>query len=125
MEISLQDIFHRINANKREQREIKAMYRDALDNSKEYKDLEEKIEALKARKTQIEQDVRNDLGKDWEQLDLLKLHVKQDNELLSDLALNKIMAGETIEIKDGADQPYEPVFSVKFKKSNVVQKHEV
>lgn len=122
MELSLQDIFHRINANKREQKEIRSMYKDALSSSKEYADLEEKLESLKQRKKEIENQIRNDLGKDWEQLDLLKLHAKQDSELLSDLAFNKLVKGEEVIVKDGSDQSYEPVFIVKFKKGNIVQK---
>ncbi len=122
MELSLQDIFHRINANKREQKEIRSMYKDALSASKEYQDLEEKLESLKQRKKEIENSIRNDLGKDWEQLDLLKLHAKQDSELLSDLAFNKLVKGEEVIVKDGSDQSYEPVFIVKFKKGNIVQK---
>lgn len=124
MELSLQDIFHRINANKREQKEIRSMYKDALSASKEYADLEEKLESLKQRKKEIENQIRNDLGKDWEQLDLLKLHAKQDSELLSDLAFNKLVKGEEVIVKDGSDQSYEPVFIVKFKKGNIVQKEQ-
>jgi hypothetical protein len=119
----LQDVFHRIHATKREQREIRSMYRDALSTNKAYKDLIEGLDTLKAKKKQIEQETKNELGNDWEKLDLLKLHVKQDNELLSDLALNKLMAGETVALKDKDDQDYEPVFTVKFKKANVVDQH--
>ncbi len=122
MQQDLQDIFNRIHVSKREQKEIKAMYRDTLESSAEYKDIAEKIEQLKARKKEIEQQAKNDLGKDYEKIDLLKLHIKQDNELLSDLALNKLLAGEQIVIKDEADQAYEPVFTVRFKKGSIVQK---
>jgi hypothetical protein len=100
------------------------MYKDALSSSKEYADLEEKLESLKQRKKEIENQIRNDLGKDWEQLDLLKLHAKQDSELLSDLAFNKLVKGEEVIVKDGSDQSYEPVFIVKFKKGNIVQKEQ-
>ena len=36
--------------------------------------------------------------------------------MMSDIALNKIMKGETVEITDQYDNKYEPLFSVKFRK---------
>ncbi len=50
-------------------------------------------------------------------LDAYKMHLKTDMEMLSDLALNDLMAGKTVEVVDKNNQKYEPLFSVKFKKS--------
>ncbi len=113
----LQEVFNRIHETKQKAKEVKKMYRDALNGSQEYKDILEKLENLKIRKKQIETELKEDSMSDFKQLDAYRMHVKTDTELLSDLAINKLMAGETVEIKDGNDQRYEPQFSVRFKKA--------
>ena len=113
----IQEIFNRIRETKQKAKEIKQMYKDALNSSQEYSEILEKLENLKIRKKQIETELKEDTSNDFKQLDAYKMHVKTDNELLSDLAINKLMAGETIEIKDGDDNRYEPMFSVRFKKA--------
>lgn len=115
--MDLSEVFKRIQETKQEQKEIRKMYKDSLASSQEYKDIVEKIENLKIRKKQIEFDVKEDNGTNFKKLDALRMHVKTDNELLSDLAINKLMAGETVEIIDGQDNRYEPLFVVKFKKA--------
>jgi hypothetical protein len=114
---NIQEVFNRIRDTKREQKELRKMYKDALDNSMEYKEIIEKMENLKTRKKQIETLVKEDVGNNFKKLDALKMHVKTDMEMLSDLALNKLMAGETVEVKDPEENRYEPVFTVKFKKA--------
>ena len=113
----LQEVFNRIRETKQKQREIKKMYKDALNASLEYKEIIEKLENLKIRKKQIETELKEDSMNDFKQLDAYKMHVKTDNELLSDLAFNKLVAGETVEIKDSDDNRYEPQFTVRFKKA--------
>lgn len=50
-------------------------------------------------------------------IDAYKMHVKNDLEMLSDLALNKLVSGESVEVIDEAGSKYEPLFTVKFKKA--------
>lgn len=115
--MDLSEVFKRIQETKQEQKEIRKMYKDSLASSQEYKDIVEKIESLKLRKKQIEFEVKEDNNQNFKKLDALRMHVKTDNELLSDLAINKLMAGETVEIVDAEDNRYEPQFVVKFKKA--------
>lgn len=113
----LQEVFNRIRETKSKQKEIRQMYKDELAASHEYQEILDKLETLKARKKQIETELKNDNTNNFKQLDAYKMHVKTDMEVLSDLALNKLMAGETVEVKDQDDQKYEPLFSVRFKKA--------
>jgi hypothetical protein len=46
------------------------------------------------------------------------LNIAGDNQLLSDLALNQLAKGEAIKIVDENKVEYEPVFTVRFKKTN-------
>lgn len=113
----MQDVFNRIRETKQEQKKIRAMYRDQLDGSHEYTQIIDELETLKARKKQIETEVKESSKNEFTRLDTLQLDIKHDNEMLSDLALNKIMAGDTVKIKDSDNNDYEPVFKVRFKKT--------
>ncbi len=113
----LQAVFNRIRETRTKQKEIRRVYKDALDASHEYQEILEKLDTLKQRKKKIEFDLKNDNSNNFKALDAYKMHVKTDMEMLSDLALNKLMAGETVEVKDEDDQKYEPQFTVRFKKA--------
>ncbi len=117
MSNSLQDVFNRILETKTKTKEIRKMYIDALEESKEYQDILEKQEALKLRKKQIETELKEDSMNDFKKMDAYKMHIKTDMELLSDLALNKFVTGERVEVVDSHNQKYEPLFKVTFKKA--------
>lgn len=113
---TVQEVFIRINQKRQEQKTIKAAYRDALKNSALYQQVTEELNVLKAKKKEIENDVKATFGNDFSQLDHLKLDIETDLELLTDLAINQLMSGETIQVVDEHQQAYTPVFAVKFKK---------
>ena len=50
---NIQEIFNRIQETKNKQKEIKAMYRDALANSFEYNEVTDKLKKLKEKKKEI------------------------------------------------------------------------
>jgi hypothetical protein len=118
---NIQDVFNRIQETKKEQRHIRAVYKDLLESSTEYRELLEKIQVLKERKKQLETEARAELGKDADRIEVLKRDVKQDQEMLSDIALSTLMQGQTIQVIDQDNNEYEPLFTVKFKKANIVQ----
>lgn len=113
----LQTVFARIKETKRKQKEIRRVYKDALEQSRAYQDLLEKLDALKALKKSLEDDIKAELESDFQKLDAYKMHIINDTELMADLAINQLMAGETVEIVDENDQKYEPIFTVRFKKA--------
>jgi len=112
----IQEIFNKIQETKKQQKDIKATYRDALSNSQELKDVTEKIQTLKEQKKGIEDAIKSEFSSEFEKLDSLKLDIESNNIILSDLALNEVVKGEMIEITDQYSNKYEPIFSVKFKK---------
>jgi predicted nuclease with TOPRIM domain len=116
---NIQEVFNSIQDKKKEIREIKKMYRDALESSSEYRDLNEKLEDLKIKKKQLEAMAWGDIG-NKDNYETSKLDIKQDKEMLTDLAMNTLMSGETVKIVDQDNNEYEPKFSVSFKKVNVV-----
>lgn len=113
----LQEVFNRIRETRNKTKEIRKMYRDSLIANQEYQSVVEKLDNLKIRKKQIETEIKNDQTADFQKLDAYKMNVKNDMEMLSDLALNKLVSGETVEVVDEAGDKYEPLFTVKFKKS--------
>lgn len=122
---SLQEVFNQVQLAKKQQKDIRASYRDALANSQEYQLAKEQLEALKMKKKQIEDAIKLEFSSELNKLDELKAELEAQTAMLSDIALTKLMNGEQIEeIVDTKNQTYEPVLSVKFKKSDVARQEE-
>lgn len=113
----LQEVFNRIRETRNKAKEIRKMYQDSLIANQEYQEIKEKLENLKLRKKQIETEIKEDQMADFQKLDAYKMNVKNDMEMMSDLALNMLVSGETVEVVDADNAKYEPLFTVKFKKA--------
>ncbi len=113
----VQEIFNRMQAIKKQQKDIKSAFNEALKQNSELAEIVEKIKALQVKKKQIEMSVKQDFSSEFTKLDDLKIDINSDQELLTDASVTKLMKGETVEVKDEYDQTYQPVFSVKFKKT--------
>jgi predicted nuclease with TOPRIM domain len=113
----IQEVFNRIKETQGKQKEIKRMIRDALESSHEYKEVVDKFEEIKERKKQLETMIQEEFVNDYKKLDAYKMHIKNDQEMLSDLAINMLVSGETVEVVDQDNSKYEPLFTVKFKKA--------
>lgn len=114
---NLKEIHDRMNASKHERRDLKKRIKEAFDQSKPYQDVLEQMKALKAKKAQIEASIHQDYAQELQKVDDLKKSIDADAQLLSDVSLNMLMKGETVEIKDENDTRYEPEFRVKFKRA--------
>lgn len=113
----LQEIYLRLKQSRGEKKKVNQIFKDVLDQSKPYKEVLEELKALKAKKLQLEHEIRADFSKEEEQVERLSLDIKSDVVLLSDIALTKMMKGETVELTDENEVKYEPVFKVTFKKA--------
>ena len=114
---ALPDVFKRIQDRKKEQRELKTMYRDALSVNADYQQTLEELNVLKLKKKKIEASVAADFKEEFDKLEGLKLNIAGDNQLLSDLAIGQLTSGEPVKIVDENKVEYEPVFTVRFKKA--------
>lgn len=112
----IQEIFDRLQKFKSEQKELKTMYRDALRNSAEHQKMSEELKVLRDNKKQVEAKVKEEFSKELDKIEVLGNEIMNDNQVLSDAVLSKMLKGENIEIKDEYETEYEPIFSVKFKK---------
>ncbi len=113
----LNEVYQRIQQNKKRQKEIRQMLKDELTHNARYQELLEEVKTLREEKKGIEQQVRAQ-SSDAEELEELKIEIQTDQELLADVALNMFMKEETVEIVDEYEQTWHPVFKVSFKKTN-------
>lgn len=113
---SIQEIFDRLQDKKKQVSIVRRKYKEELATSVEYGHISDDMEKLRAKKKQYENSVKNQAGANFDRADELALAVKQDAQLLSDIVLTSIMKGERVEIKRD-DVEYEPVFTVRFRKT--------
>jgi len=122
---TLQEVFNQMQEVKKQQKDLRSAYRDALAGSQEFQQAKDQLEAMKIKKKQIEEGIKLEYSSELNKLDELKTELEEQTTMLSDIALSKLMNGEQIEeIVDIRNQAYEPIFSVKFKKSDVARQEE-
>ncbi len=113
----IQEIFSRIQEIKKQQKDIRSAYKESLESSLEYKDINDKIKTLRERKKQIENTTKESFSSEFTKLDDFKIDLESESTMLSDAALTKLMKGETVEVVDEYNNAYQPLFTVKFKKT--------
>ncbi|MDI3496046.1 MAG: hypothetical protein PWQ35_67 [Patescibacteria group bacterium] len=113
----LSTVFLRRQEKKKQQRELKAMYREALAANGEYQLISKELEELKNKKKQLEKNIKADFKEEFDKLEGLKLNIASDNQLLSDLALLEFSQGKLRRLIDENKVEYEPIFTVHFKKA--------
>lgn len=115
---TLQDVFITIQDSKKKQRELRAMYHEAQGKSPEYQDIVAEIKTLREKKKTIDQKLKNEFSHELEQLDALKIELKEEQEKLVSIALASLAKGEAIKVIDSYNNVYDPVIKVSFKKSD-------
>ncbi|HCP08541.1 MAG TPA: hypothetical protein DIT25_01950 [Candidatus Moranbacteria bacterium] len=120
----MQKVFSEIREAKKEMKELRAQYKDALTQTDKYPELADKMTEMREEKKRIETKVQQQMGKAYEKLEDLKSEVAANEELLNDIAITTLMDGKTVEVVDEFKNRYEPVYVVKFKKTNEIQKEE-
>lgn len=113
---NIQEIFDQIQALKKEQKELKKEYKDALLNANEYEETTNQLQELREKKKKIENITQQRMGKRWEQLEDNKKKIEDLSQMLTDIAMTTLMEGKTVEIKDEYNNAYEPVYKITFKK---------
>ncbi|MFA5248685.1 MAG: hypothetical protein WC415_05775 [Patescibacteria group bacterium] len=113
---NIQETFDRIQKAKAEQKELKAMYRDALSNSASYQKTLDEYSILRDEKKKRENDIKEEFKGEFDKLEVIKNELMNDGQVLSDMIMAKVAKGEKIEIKDAYETQYEPIFKVVLKK---------
>ena len=114
----IQSIFNEIQELKKEQKEIRHEYKDALANANEYEETVEEAKKLREKKKQIEALTQDRMGARWHRFEEIKSKVEELNQMITDVAMSDLMAGRTVALKDQFENEYEPVYKITFKKRN-------
>lgn len=117
---SLEEVYNRIKVKKRERTEISRMFKDELAQNERYQEIVEEVKKLREEKKSIENQAYAMAVKDAEKMDLLKLDIKSDQEMLSDIAINMYTEGKTVEVIDENNTRWVPTFNVKFTKDDSI-----
>lgn len=118
---SLEEVHGRLRVKAREKSELQKAFKDELANNPRYQQIAEQLKVLKEEKKSIENQVWAASSADAQKLDLLALDIKSDREILSELALNMYVKGETVQIVDEYNARWVPKFAVSFKKDDEMQ----
>jgi hypothetical protein len=112
----LQLFFDEVMAKQQEVKEIKAEFKDALDNVDEYVQLTEEVKRLNERRKAMKEKIVEQMGSRYAKLEDLLIDVKAEKEMMADVALADLTEGKPQTVKDAWGNEYEPVFSVKFRR---------
>jgi len=112
----MQGIFNEIQDLKKEQKEIRSEYKDALLNANEYEETVAENKEVRDKKKQIEVAVQGQLGMRYQKFEEIKDKIAELQEMLTDVAMTSLMDGKTIKLKDQFENEYEPVYKITFKK---------
>lgn len=118
---NLEEVYSRLQLKKKERRDLQGAYQDELKNHARYQEILGQMKALREEKKSIESQLLNDAGT-GQDLDVIKLDIKTDTEMLSDLALMKYIEDQSCEIIDEWNNRLVPLFSVRFTKDGYVEK---
>ena len=118
---SLEEVHGRLRVKAREKSELQKAFKDELANNPRYQQISEQLKVLKEEKKSIENQGWAASSADAQKLDLLALDIKSDREMLSELALNMYVKGETVQIVDEYNARWVPKFAVSFKKDDEMQ----
>lgn len=118
---TLQEVFSRLNAKKKEKSGLQKAFKDELANDPRHAQVVEELKRLREEKKSIEARAWAAAAADAQKLDLLSLDIKSDREMLSSLALAMYAAGKTVEIVDEQNVRWLPEFAVTFKKEDALK----
>lgn len=113
----LEEVYTRLQINKKRKRELAKMIKDDLRNYPRYEAIQDEMKRLREEKKAIEDEVKAGSINEANELDELKTDIQSDQELLADIALNMYVNSQEVEIVDEFDQKWYPEFKVAFKKS--------
>ncbi|MBI4600264.1 hypothetical protein HY732_05095 [Candidatus Uhrbacteria bacterium] len=113
---AIQDTFFKIQDTKKKQREIRAVYRGALDKSHAHQDVMSQIRALREKKKGIEDRIKAEYSREMDMLDDLSETMRAEQERMADMVVSSLSRGEIIKVRDMRNNAYDPIVKVVFRK---------
>lgn len=112
----LQILFEEIREMKKERKDLRDMYKDALVQADNYEEICEEIKTLREKKKAIETRIQNQMGRAYDKMLELDGEIKTKKSMMNDVALNDYTKGDHVEVQDEFGNKYVPEFSVGFRK---------
>jgi len=112
----IQEMFNEIKQAEKKKKELTASIKDAYSNYKEYDEIKDEMDKLKARKKEIDTQVRNEYSSEFNDLDDVKTDIKDMRMVLSDLMWNELMKNNSFEVKDEYENKMVPQVVVTLRK---------
>lgn len=106
------EIIERINSNKRELKTLRESVKSTCEQSGDYKQHREMKDESTRKMKAIELALSdpNDLAR----IDNLKADIKNDKQVITDIALTEMMGGNSIELEDDEGNVYQPSIKISF-----------
>lgn len=114
----LEEVYQRLEKNKKERREINKMFKDELASTPRYQEINEELKTLREERKSIENEIKESSSHEAQKLEELKYDIQTDQELLADIALNMYANDQNVEIIDEHEQAWYPQFKVTFKRGS-------
>jgi len=112
----IQEMHNEIQTALKKKKDLMQMIKDAYNQRKEYLDLIEEMNKLRGRKKEIENSLRQEYSSEFNDLESVKLDIKDMKTVLSDLMWNELMKNNSIEVVDEYENHYVPQVMVTLKK---------
>lgn len=117
---TLEEVYARLVQKKKERRDLSGAYQDELKNHARYQEILAQRKALGEEKKSIENELLEQAGT-GQDLEIIKIDIKSDLELLADIALNLYVSNQNVEIIDEWNNRWSPMFSVRFIKGGYAE----
>jgi hypothetical protein len=102
--------------SQQKRKELNKVIKEGYEQSKEYHDLVDEMNKLRARKKVIEAAIRNQYSSEFNKSEDLKLDIKDTKMVLSDLLWNELVKNKSVEVQDAENNKYVPQIVVTLKK---------
>ena len=112
----LKVVYKNLMGKKKERKELQKMIADELRNSAEYQTVTEELKTLREKKKSIEDQIKALSFNEAYKIDELSEEIKENAQMLSDLALNMYANNQSTEIVDEYNTRWVPEFKVNYKK---------
>jgi hypothetical protein len=115
-QIRIKELYAEVKDAESKKKDLNQVIKDAYAGHSEYKEITEKMAGLRVRKKEIEAVMRSQYSTEFNDLDDVKLDLKDMKVVLSDLMWNELMKNHSVEVMDEYDNRYVPHVMVTLKK---------
>lgn len=112
----ISELHRDIQSALQKRKDLTQIIKDALSQSKEYQDLMDELSKIRARKKEVELAIRNQYSSEFNELEDVKLDIKDMKMVLSDLMWNELLKNNSVEVTDQYENRYVPQVLVTLKK---------